>query len=110
LNYIVNFFISLVVSLAVVAGYAFWWNKPHKEHYYVLDVKKVLQTQLKTVKKANDPQLLESALKLNAEKLQRVLGSYDGLIFIKGGVVENGKLRDITQEVIYRISFKGNGS
>jgi hypothetical protein len=110
LNYVVNFFISLIVSLSVVAGYAFFWDRPHEEHFYVLDMKKVLQEQLKGMGKINDPQLLERFLKLNAEKLQTITDSYDGIILIKGSVVENEEVRDITQEVIYRLSLKGNGS
>ena len=110
MNYIVNFLISLIVSLSVVAGYVFLWNRPHEEHFYVLDMKKVLQEQLKGMGKINDPQLLERFLKLNAEKLQTITDSYDGIILIKGSVVENEEVRDITQEVIYRLSLKGNGS
>ena len=84
MNYIVNFLISLIVSLSVVAGYVFLWNRPHEEHFYVLDMKKVLQEQLKGMGKINDPQLLERFLKLNAEKLQTIADSYDGIILIKG--------------------------
>lgn len=110
MNYVVNFLISLIVSLSVVAGYVFLWNRPREEHFYVLDMKKVLQEQLKGMGKINDPQLLEKFLKLNADKLQKVIADYDGVILMKGGVVENGKVRDITEEVIYRLGLKGDGS
>jgi len=108
LNYVVNFLISLIVSLSVVAGYAFFWNKSREEHFYVLDMKKVLQEQLKGMGKINDPQLLERFLKLNAEKIQTIVDSYDGIILMKGSVVENGKVRDITEEVIQKLNLSTN--
>jgi len=46
LNYVVNFLISLIVSLSVVAGYAFFLDRHYEEHFYVLDMKKVVQSQL----------------------------------------------------------------
>jgi len=108
LNYVVNFLISLIVSLSVVAGYVFLWNKSREEHFYVLDMKKVLQEQLKGMGKINDPQLLERFLKLNAEKIQTIVDSYDGIILMKGSVVENGKVRDITEEVTQKLNLSTN--
>ena len=108
MNYIVNFLISLIVSLSVVAGYVFLWNRPHEEHFYVLDMKKVLQEQLKGMGKINDRQLMEKFLKLNAEKIQTVVDSYNGIILMKGSVVENGKVRDITEEVIQKLNLSTN--
>jgi len=110
LNYVVNFLISLIVSLSVVVGYAFFLDRHYEEHFYVLDMKKVVQSQLEGVEKINNPQLLERFLKLNAEKIQEIIDSYDGIILMKGSAVENGKVRDITQEVIYRLGLKRNGS
>jgi hypothetical protein len=110
MNYVINFFISLLVSVAVVWGYTSYYRPCEKENFYVLDLKKVLKEQMSGISNVEDSEAVERYLTLNAVMLQKILNNYNGIILLKGGVVENGRVKDITGEVIQKLRFKGNGS
>jgi hypothetical protein len=108
MNYVINFFISLLVSVAVVWGYTSYYRPCEKENFYVLDLKKVLKEQMSGILNMKDSKAVEHYLTLNAVVLQKILNNYNGIILMKGSVVENGKVRDITGEVIQKLNLSTN--